>query len=323
MELFKQADRALKCLLCPTGCTLTPGSSGHCGVRYSDGTKITNRLLGVISSASLDSIEKKPLYHFLPGSGVYSVGFYGCTLRCGFCQNYSISTVTPQSPQRQISPVDFVEMILSTKYRSVAFTYSEPTLYFEWVLETASLLRRSNINTVLVTNGYLNPEPAEILLSVIDAVNVDLKGGDDHFYSSVCGGHIDPVKEFIRIAYSRCKIVEVTTLVIPGFNDDDRHMETIVDFIGSVSDQIPFHISRYHPAYKFNAPVTPDKTIDRWIEYSKKSLKYVYGGNCESSSNTYCYSCGNELVSRMAYRTTVLSDFKCKKCGTDNYGISS
>ena len=256
--LYKKLENGkIQCLLCPNYCPLNENQFGLCGTRLRVKEEVINQFSGIISSSGMDPIEKKPLYHFYPSSAIFSVGFYGCTLKCQFCQNYSISQYHPGKNEHKISPEDMIDLLKEKNLKSIAFTYSEPTLYFEWVLETAILCRKNNIKTVLVTNGYLNPEPAEILLEYIDAANIDLKAWSEEFYKKICGGKLEPVKEFIKIAYKKKVHIELTTLVITDTNDDEKEFDLLTDFISSISKDIPFHISRYHPEYKFAKPATP------------------------------------------------------------------
>ncbi|HOV14663.1 MAG TPA: radical SAM protein [Spirochaetota bacterium] len=232
----------------------------------------------------LDPIEKKPLYHFMPGSMIFSVGFFGCTLKCQFCQNHTISQIDKNMEEiinknKKWTPQGMINYLKKNEYSSIAFTYSEPTLYYEWVLETARLCKENNIKTVLVTNGYLNPNPASKLLQYIDAANIDLKSAKESFYRKSCFGHIEPVKEFIKIAFEKGVHIEVTTLVITDTNSDIEECVEITEFLSSISKDIPYHISRYFPNYKFDLPPTDKNIIYQWIDEAKKRLNFVYGGN--------------------------------------------
>jgi len=319
--LFIQKGEDLQCVLCPNYCVLKDEQFGLCHIRKRQKDKIFNPYSGIISSASIDPIEKKPLYHFLPKTSIYSVGFFGCTLKCQFCQNHLISQVTPDEDIHKVSPNEMLNYLMKNKLSSIAFTYSEPTLYFEWVLEVAKLCKKNNIKTILVTNGYLNPKPASILLEYIDAANIDLKSSKIEFYKKVCFGKIDPVKEFIKIAYQKKVHIELTTLVVTNTNDDIEECKEITDFIASISKDIPFHISRYHPQYKFTEPPTPLGTINSWITEAKKKLNFVYGGNISELGNTYCKNCGELLIEREYYDILIKNlsnDGKCKKCSEFN-----
>lgn len=283
-DLFLKKGDKVQCLLCPNGCLLNEGQFGMCKVRKREEDKIINFYNGIISAAHLDPIEKKPLYHFMPKTMIYSIGFFGCTLKCQFCQNYSISQIDQIEKyyilqNKRHTPEDIVNYLIKNKLTSIAFTYSEPTLYYEWVLETAKLCKKNNIKTVLVTNGYLNEKPAEILLEYIDAANIDLKSAKDDFYKKICSGKINPVKRFIEIAFRMGVHIEVTTLVIRDTNDDISECIEISDFLSKLSKDIPYHISRYFPNYNFNLPPTDTTIIYKWIEEAKKRLNFVYGGN--------------------------------------------
>lgn len=319
--LYKKIKDKLQCLLCPNLCVLNDDQYGLCKIRKREKDKVINPFSGIISSSGVDPMEKKPLYHFMPGSTIFSVGFYGCTLKCQFCQNYSISQNHPDSHHDKVSPNDLVYLLKEKNLRSIAFTYSEPLLYHEWVIETSILCKKNNIKTVLVTNGFINPDPAEETLEYIDAANIDLKSGRDNFYKKVCSGKLEPVKKFIEIAYKMKVHIELTTLVITDSNDSNEEFNDITDFISSLSKDIPFHISRYHPDYNFNKEPTPIDTLNRLIELSKTRLNYVYGGNMLGYSDTYCKKCGEKLVKRDFYNTSIIKldkNGKCKNCGTFN-----
>lgn len=325
-ELYKNIDNKTQCLLCPNNCLLNEGQFGLCGTRKCENKKIVNPYSGIISSTGIDPIEKKPLYHFMPSSVIFSVGFYGCTLKCQFCQNYSISQFHPDhlKQQEKLSPDNIVFLLKEKNYKSIAFTYSEPTLYFEWVLETSKLCRKNNIKTVLVTNGYLNKNPSEELLNYIDAANIDLKSGTDEFYKNICKGKIEPVKDFIKTAYEKKVHIELTTLIITDTNDSEEEMDTITDFISSISKNIPFHISRYHPSYKFSKPATNPEKIENLIIKAKKKLNYVYGGNISGNSETKCVKCGKSLINRDFYNISKINiDNKgnCVFCKEYNYFV--
>jgi pyruvate formate lyase activating enzyme len=321
IELYRKVNDDVQCLLCPNLCILKDAKFGICKTRKRENDKIVNHYSGIISSSGLDPIEKKPLYHFMPATQIFSVGFYGCTLNCQFCQNYSISQYHPENTPDRLSPEDMVYILKEKNLKSIAFTYSEPTLYFEWVRETAILCRDSNIKTVLVTNGYLNEKPAEELLKYIDAANIDLKSFRENFYKKVCHGKLEPVKDFIRLAYDMKVHIELTTLVVTDTNDTIEEMGEIVDFIKNISKDIPFHISRYHPSYKFDKPATSIEKLEKLIALAKNNLNFVYGGNIPGDADTYCKNCKTLLVSRNYYSVKIHQvdkNGKCKNCGEFN-----
>jgi len=326
-ELYEDLNGKIKCLLCPNLCTLNEEQFGLCKTRKREGDKIVNPYSGIISSSGIDPIEKKPLYHFMPGSEIFSVGFFGCTLKCQFCQNYSISQYHPDvNGEKKITPGEIVKLLLDRGLKSIAFTYSEPTLYYEWVKETSILCRKNNIKTVLVTNGYLNEKPAEDLLQYIDAANIDLKSSRDDFYKKICRGKIEPVKKFIKIAYKLNVHIELTTLIVTDTNDSIEEINEIIDFIKSISKDIPFHLSRYHPVYKYTKPPTSIDRLEHLIKIANEKLSYVYGGNMMGCSDTYCKECNKILVKRNYYSTSIISldkSGKCTKCGAVNNFVLS
>ena len=313
----KKDDEKVRCVLCPHMCVIAPGKSGICGVRENRDGALRTMIYGEVSSISMDPIEKKPLYHFYPGSSILSIGTVGCSFRCQFCQNYSISQ-NPHHTTETYSTEELVEYALRNRSVGIAYTYSEPLIWFEFVLDTCMAVRESGLKNVFVTNGYINKEPLEKLLPYADAFNIDLKSFRDDFYKKVIGGSLQPVLDTIREVAAHEEIcMEVTTLVIPGYNDSSEEMEEITDFISGLSPEIPFHLSAYHPMYKFNAPPTSYSTLQRMRDIASKKLNYVYLGNVHEASNTYCKNCGAVIIERKGYATHVKNyhNGKCTSCG--------
>jgi pyruvate formate lyase activating enzyme len=251
-----------------------------------------------------DPIEKKPLYHFRPGSSILSLGFARCNLRCPFCQNWSISQPgAAEVSGRRISPAQAAALARERGFNQIAYTYSEPLIHIEWLLECMALCRREGIANVLVTNGCVNPEPAAEILALADAVNVDLKCFSAETYEGVLGGNLDAVLRFIETAYALGTHLEITTLIVPGLNDGEAETGHCRDFIAGLSPEIPWHISAYHPDYRYDAPATTAAALAAIAAMGRFRLRYVYTGNVPGERNdTACPRCGAALVSRRGYR---------------------
>lgn len=294
----------LRCLLCPHGCRLAEGSYGLCGVRGNRAGAPHLAYRARSSSLADDPIEKKPLYRFLPGSRVFSVGFYGCGMRCPFCQNWEISQ-RREAEAPLLEAAELVALALRSGAPSLAFTYSEPTIHFEYLLEAAALARKAGLRTVLVTNGQLRPGPAAELLPLMDAVNLDIKCFSAEVYSRVLGGSLEATLEFARIA-ARSSWLEATTLVVPALDDWDRAVPAIAAFLATISPRIPLHLSAYHPAWKHEAPPTPPLLLARLRGLARASLESVYLGNLRGEAEEErCGSCGDLLLERRGHASRV------------------
>lgn len=273
-----------ECNICPRHCNLQEGQTGFCRARKCEGGLVRPIGYGKITSLALDPIEKKPLYRFYPKSKILSVGSFGCNLRCPFCQNYQISMAGIKDvPYREISPKELTDMALALQNTpqgniGVAFTYNEPLICFEFVRDTAKMLKEKGLKTVLVTNGFVSEEVLKEILPFVDAMNIDLKGFKKEYYDYV-GGCFDDVLRTIKIAHQYCHI-ELTTLIVPTKNDEEADMEKEALWIASLSDEIPLHISRYFPCYQSTIASTPVEKIHTLCEVAQKHLKYVYPGNC-------------------------------------------
>lgn len=322
MLLTKEENGGIRCMICPNACLFTQDKQrGMCSVRVLKNGKIINQAHGIITGQSFDPIEKKPLFHFNPGSSVFSIGFLGCSFHCEFCQNHRISQVNPPFKGQPISSNDLMYFVREKNINQIAFTYSEPTIHYEWLLNTVKACRESGIKTILVTNGYLTRNAADELLNYIDAINIDLKSWSAHFYKQYCKGKIEPVKEFIKLAYKKHIHIEITTLVIDKANDSLEECNEICDFIAGISKDIPFHISKYFKTYKMNNDTTPDETVYKWLEIAKTKLNYVYGGNISTENNTLCKDCKSLLIERQNYTTTmhgISPNGECRRCGGYN-----
>ena len=315
-ELPQQNEKAGKCLLCPNFCVIKPEKQGKCRIRgYDSDLKPVIPFAGKISALAVDPIEKKPLYHFYPRSQILSVGFYSCNLTCPFCQNYHISTKV-DSNAKTIAPEEMAEIAASSNTIGLAYTYSEPMIHIEWIKETAKLVRGKKLKNVLVTNGYINQEAGESILENIDALNIDLKSFNENFYTNELGGKLEPIKDFIKLAASKAH-VEITTLVIPGKNDEEKEIEKIASFIASINNSIPFHLSCYYPTYKYSIERTDPVKVINLAAIASKYLEFVYVGNTGMAENsTKCPSCKCIIVKRAGYKTEIMTkNGFCPNCG--------
>ena len=310
-------DGKMKCTLCPRGCLIAEGDVGACLGRKNESGKLFAINYGKTVSMAVDPIEKKPLYHFHPGKLILSIAPNGCNFNCSFCQNWEISQTVV--PTRDLSPRQAVEAARRQHSVGIAYTYTEPLVWYEYILDTGSLIREAGMVNVLVTNGYINEEPLLKLLPHIDAMNIDIKSMDDSFYRTHCKGRIAPVLRTARMAKESGCHVEVTNLLIPGLNDSDENIGGFVDWVSDLGVDTPLHFSRYFPHYKCDRPPTPAETLEKAYAHAKKYLRYVYVGNIAlpGASNTYCFNCGVPVISRRGYSTDIehLAGDRCAQCG--------
>lgn len=324
----------LECALCPRRCRIRSGAAGRCGVRHNLDGKAALPYYGLVTALAEDPIEKKPLYHFRPGSSILSLGFALCNLRCPFCQNWPISQrgygiARPggagEISGRRLSPAEAAALVRERGFSQIAYTYSEPLIHIEWLLECMALCRREGIANVLVTNGCVNSEPAAEILALTDAVNVDLKCFSAQTYERILGGNLGAVLNFIETAHRTGTHLEVTTLVVPGLNDGEDETRLCAEFIAGLSPDIPWHISAYHPDYRYKAPATAAATLASVARMGRGHLRYVYTGNIPGERNdTLCPRCGATLVSRRGYRVDARGlapeespgeGCRCARCG--------
>lgn len=281
----KQDNQKVKCSLCPHHCLIAPGKRGICGVRENQNGTLMSLVYGKIISQHVDPIEKKPLYHFLPGSHAYSIATMGCNLRCLFCQNWEISQVNHENYQiigQDETPDSIVRNALETKCQSIAYTYTEPTIFYEFAYDCSVLARAKGLKNIFVTNGFIDPEPLEKISPYLDAANVDLKSFNEKTYHEVCGARLQPVLDTLKLMKKLNIWIEVTTLVIPELNDSDKELSSIANFIlKELGEGVPWHVSAFHPTYKMlHRPRTPVSTIMRAREIGLKvGLQHVHPGN--------------------------------------------
>jgi pyruvate formate lyase activating enzyme len=347
-------DGRAHCLLCPHECRIANGALGACGVRVNHHGTLYTLVYDRVVARHVDPIEKKPLFHFFPGSTAYSIATVGCCLRCAFCQNWEIAhwpkTHLPRRtdwgadagargmsagldgladaiPGERVTPADIVAGARAAGARSIAYTYTEPTVFFELAYDTAVLAREDGLKNVFVTSGFICDAPLRRIAPLLDAVNVDLKFFREQSYRRVSRARLRPVLDAIRRYHDLGVWVEVTTLVIPGVNDSDEELAGIAGFIRSVGAEVPWHVTRFHPSYRMlDRPPTPVETLRRARQIGiAQGLRYVYEGNVpgEGGENTSCHQCGALLIARFGnlVRDARMRDGACERCGTRMAGV--
>ncbi len=325
-------EKKVKCNLCSHRCIIKDGKRGICGVRENQGGILKTLVYGKLIASHIDPIEKKPLFHFMPGSLSYSIATVGCNFKCLFCQNADISQM-PSDHNGMItgdlySPEDVVDAAIKGSCKSIAYTYTEPTIFFEFAFDTAKLAHAKGIKNVFVTNGYMTSEAVHMISPYLDAANVDLKAFNESFYKEVVKARLEPVKKTLKVMKSLGIFVEVTTLLIPGLNDDKKELEKLALFlVKSLGPETPWHISAFYPTYRLtDRPPTPVETLVMAREIGiKAGLKYVYIGNVpsENGENTFCSNCGKLLINRLGFSIikNVLENGRCPYCGAQIHGI--
>ncbi|PLX81826.1 MAG: AmmeMemoRadiSam system radical SAM enzyme [Desulfuromonas sp.] len=321
----------VRCSLCRFRCLIADGHRGVCGVRENRKGVLYTLVYGRSIAENADPIEKKPLFHYYPGSRSFSVATVGCNFRCLHCQNYEISQWPRERkdiPGRELPPEQIVREAKAAGCRTIAYTYTEPTVFYEYAYDTAVLARQEGIDNVFVTNGYTSPEALERIAPHLGAANVDLKGFSDRFYREVAGATLEGVLDTLRV-YRRLGIwLEVTTLVIPGHNDDEEQLAGIADFIaGELGPEVPWHVTAFYPTYKMlDSPRTPVATLRRARQIGLDAgLKYVYEGNVpgEGGENTFCPACKELVIERSGYRLGAvrIEEGQCASCGETLDGV--
>jgi pyruvate formate lyase activating enzyme len=327
--LYEKLDEnKVHCYLCAHQCKISPSNFGVCGIRQNVDGKLNTLVYAEAIAANIDPIEKKPLYHFLPGTGSYSIATVGCNFKCEFCQNWQISQVSKREGinyGKELLPKAIVDEAKAENCQSIAYTYTEPTIFFEYAYDTAKLASSAGLRNVFVTNGYMSKEALTTINPYLDAANVDLKSFRDEFYRNICKATLQPVLDSIKLMKELGIWVEVTTLVVPGQNDSPQELRDIAQFIASVGKEVPWHISRFSPNYKFlDSQATPIKTLKTAFNIGKKAgLKYVYLGNVLEGNDTFCCECSKLLVKRDYFSVTQnnIKEGKCSFCGSAVEGI--
>jgi pyruvate formate lyase activating enzyme len=319
---------AVKCELCPTECVLGDYQVGGCRVRINKGGSLFSLVYGKPCAVHIDPIEKKPFYHFLPGSAAFSIATVGCVLGCKFCQNWEISQASPEDVDfYDLPPKEVVRKAVYSGCRSVTYTYTEPTVFYEYMYDTAVVARRYGVRNTVHTCGYIKEKPLRALSKYLDAADVDLKAFTEDFYGRICGGRLKPVLDSIVVLREEGVWLELTNLVIPTLNDDMREIRSMCKWVvQNAGPDVPLHFSRFFPYYKMkDLPRTPVRTLEAARETAMEAgLRYVYIGNYRSEAeNTYCHDCRRLLIERIGYfvRQNRLTDGRCPYCGTDIPGI--
>ena len=319
-------DRRVRCFLCRHGCSIADGKRGRCQVRENRSGTLYALAYGRLIARHVDPIEKKPLFHFLPGTRSYSVATVGCNFRCAFCQNWQISQYPgrrPDIPGEPATPADIVADARTAGCATIAYTYTEPTVFMELAFDTAAEAHRHGLRNVFVTNGYQSPEALQRMAGLVDAANVDLKAFTDAFYRQQCGARLEPVLDTIRAMHGMGMHVEVTTLVVPGLNDSDDELRGIAEFLAGVSPDLAWHVSRFHPDYETtDRPPTPLATIERAIEAGGRAgLHYVFAGNLpgRGHEDTVCPRCSRAVIRRRGFTISEihLDGACCAYCGME------
>jgi len=327
----KLKENKVKCNLCSHRCNISDGKMGICGVRENKGGVLYTLVYGKAIAEHIDPIEKKPFFHFHPGSTSFSIATAGCNFRCKHCQNWDIS----QGPRegrgivgRSLPPEEVVRLAKKYNCKSISYTYTEPTIFLEYAYDTAKLAKKGGIDNNFVTNGYMTAETLEMIAPYLDAANVDLKAFTDKFYREVCGARLEPVLETLRMMKELGIWVEITTLITPTLNDSKDELEKIANFIYRELDrEIPWHVSRFYPHYKMgHLPPTPIETLSKARKIGLNAgLRYVYCGNTpgDIGENTYCYNCGEMLIRRHGFSIleNKLHEGRCFNCNSEIDGI--
>lgn len=323
-------NNAVQCQLCAHRCLIREGGMGICRVRENRGGKLFTLVYGNLISKNIDPIEKKPLYHFLPGSKAFSVATPGCNFRCGWCQNWQISQL-PQETQmlqgRKTMPEEIVEQAVQSGCKSIAYTYTEPTIFFEYSYDIAKLATDAGLKNVYVTNGFMTSEMLRMIEPYLDAANVDIKAFRDETYRALMGGRLEPVLESCRLMKSMGIWLEITTLIVPGINDDLDELKELAAFIcEDLGAETPWHLSRFYPQYQMtDVPPTDESILEKAVEIGKSTgLDYIYVGNLLGRYSTNCKKCGQELISRRGYSTKILGlnlKGQCRVCNIQADGV--
>lgn len=329
--LYKKIEnKNVSCFLCSHQCQIENSKFGICRVRQNINGKLYSLIYGKAIAARSDPIEKKPLYHFLPGSQSFSIATMGCNFKCDFCQNWRISQINNKKKlntnNNKLLPEGIISNAINQNCKSISYTYTEPTIFFEYAYDSAILSKERGLSNVFVTNGFISKQAIETIGPFLDAANIDLKFFKEESYKRMCKGKLQPVLNSIELFKKKGIWIEITTLIIPGLNDSEEELKNIAKFIANTGNEIPWHISRFHPTYNYtNSESTPKETLLKAKQIGKTAgLKYIYMGNISAAkNNTYCNNCNKLLIKRDFFNTTQnnIKENKCPECGNEIAGV--
>ncbi len=324
----------IMCEACSHACVLKEGEYGKCGVRRVEDGELRLLVYGIAAAVNVDPVEKKPMFHFLPGSRAFSLGTVGCNFSCKFCQNFEISQYPKEHNHeiigRELSPEKIVEFAIEHECASIAYTYNEPVVFFEYTYDTAKIAHEKGLKNIYVTSGFETHKAIDLLEPYIDGMNIDIKSYSNDFYKDICGARLQPVLDTVKYARNKGIWVEVTTLLIEGKNDSDEEIREIAKFLAGIDNSIPWHLSAFHPMYKMlDVPRTPASTLHRAYEIAKdEGLKYVFVGNIddEDYESTYCPGCKERVIDRVGHIGQFVTNFLdgngvCPYCAYELEGV--
>lgn len=324
------SGKKIHCSLCNHRCLIADGKRGICGVRENQDGTLYSLVYRKLISRNVDPVEKKPMFHFTPGRGSFSIATVGCNFRCDFCQNFEISQMPRERnriPGEDVAPEQIVALARKTNCATIAYTYTEPTIYFEYALDIARLATRAGLKNIFVTNGYMTEEALRTIHPDLHGANVDLKSFTEDFYQKRCGARLSGVLHSLKVMKELGIWIEITTLIIPGLNDSEEELRQIAGFIASLGQETPWHVSRFHPRYKMqDLPPTSPGLLEQARRIGKESgLRYVYTGNIpgDDGEDTFCYHCGKRLVDRFGFQVLQyqIREKKCFHCGSPIDGV--
>jgi len=324
---YKKIDeKKVNCYLCHHNCIIKNGKKGFCNVRENKNGILFSLVYGKVIANNIDPIEKKPLFHFYPGSKTYSIATQGCNFKCLHCQNYSISqNINSEIYGKEISPENIVKNAIKKGCKSVSYTYTEPTIFFEYAYDIAKIAYKKNLKNIFVTNGYISDDALEFISPFLNGANIDLKSISEDFYKNICKAKLKPVLDNIKLFYDLGIWIEITTLIIPGYNDKLSDIKKIANFIKKIDPDIPWHITRFHPDFKLNnLPMTKIETLDKFVKIGQNvGLNFVYQGNIGRGENTYCPKCNNLIIKRDVFNTSIINmkENFCSFCNKEITGI--